>query len=98
MKNTNSIVKIPLVVGLFFFTFLGSNILTAKPAQALTWPEVGKLFGVWSRYIDDIERTMYDRPQPRPQPTRTPTIQQKTPTPQPSNDEELEERLKELNN
>jgi hypothetical protein len=95
MKNTNSIVKIALI---FFLGSVGSNLLTAQPAQAVTWPEVGKLFGVWSRYIDDIQRTMYEQPQPRPQPTRTPTTEQKNPTPQPSNDEELEERLKELNN
>jgi hypothetical protein len=91
-KPANSIVKIALVFGFSILGSFSSNILTAKPAQALTWPEVGKLFGVWSRYIDDIQKTMYDQPQPRPK--STPTIEPQN-SPQPSNDEELEERLKE---
>jgi hypothetical protein len=92
-KPANPLVKIALVFSFSLLGSFGSNILTAKPAQALTWPEVGKIFGVWSRYIDDIQKTMYDQPQPRPQ-TPTPTIEQNNPAPQPGNDEEL----KELNN
>ena len=72
MKTTsNSLVKLTLVVGFFFISSVGSNLLTAKPAQALTWPEIGKLFGIWNRYIEDIQKTMYDQPQPNPQPTQS---------------------------
>jgi hypothetical protein len=85
MKTTSkSLAKIALVVGVCFFGSIGSNLLSPQPAQALTWPEVGKLFGIWNRYIDDIQKTMYDQPQPNPQPT--PSIDPQNPTAPPSND------------
>jgi hypothetical protein len=60
---SKSLVKAVLVVGV---SFLGSQILLPQPAQAITWPELGKLFGIWNRYIEDIQKTMYDRPNPQP--------------------------------
>jgi hypothetical protein len=85
MKTTaNPFFKTVIVFGFFLLSSVGSNILIAKPAEAITWPEVGKLFGVWSRYIDDIQKTMYDQQQPTPQPT--PSIDPQNPTEPPSND------------
>lgn len=60
----NQIVKIAFLASFLFLSSIGSNLLITKPAQALTWPEVGKLFGIWNRYIEDIQKTMYDQPQP----------------------------------
>jgi hypothetical protein len=85
MKTTsNSLIEIALVVGISFFGSFGSQMLSPQPAQAITWPEVGKVFGIWSRYIEDIQKTMYDQPQPNPQPT--PSIDPQAPTAPPSND------------
>ena len=85
MKTTaNPLLKTALIIGFFFLSSVGSNLLTTKPAQAVTWPEIGKIFGVWSRYIDDIQKTMYDQQQPNPQPTEQ--IDPQNPTAPPSND------------
>jgi hypothetical protein len=85
MKTTaNSLIEIALVVGVCFFGSFGSQLLSPQPAQALTLPELGKLFGIWNRYIDDIQKTMYEQPQPNPQPA--PSIDPQVPTAPPSND------------
>ncbi len=85
MKTTpNSIVKITLVLGVSFISFFGSQIISPQSAQAVTWSELGKLFGIWNPYIEDIQRTMYEKPQPNPQPT--PSIDPQAPNTPPSND------------
>jgi hypothetical protein len=60
----------------------GVNSLSPQPAQSATLEEIGKLFGVWQRYIQDINKTMNQIPPPNPQPT--PTIQPESPTTAPS--------------
>ena len=71
MKTTsNSLVKFALVVGVSFFGSVGFQMISPQPAQAITWPEIGKLLGIWNRYIEDIQKTMYDQPQPNSQPAQ----------------------------
>jgi hypothetical protein len=85
MKTTSkSLAKIAFGVGFSCLGFFGSQLLLPQPAQAITWPEVGKIFGIWNRYIEDIQKTMYAQPQPNPQPT--PSIDSQAPTAPPSND------------
>jgi hypothetical protein len=67
---------------LAFLAAFGANNLSPQPAQAATLEEIGKIFGIWHRYIQDINKTMNQTPQTNPQPT--PTIQPEATTATPS--------------
>jgi hypothetical protein len=73
-----------LIFALCFAVFatFGANSFSRQPAQAATLEEIGKIFGIWHRYIQDIEKTMKQTPQTNPQPT--PTMQPEATTTTPS--------------
>lgn len=46
---------------IFSSIFLGT-LITTTPAQAITLDEAFRLFGVWGRYYEDLQRTFNAAP------------------------------------
>lgn len=57
-----------------------SNIVNSPPAQAATFDDIGKLFGVWSRYYEDLKRTFDPAAAPTVPNDNTPQADPTTPT------------------